>query len=64
MLGSGVTQMPALIVIGLWFILQLFSGIGSIASSADTGGIAYMAHIGGFIAGVVLVLLLRGSRVA
>jgi membrane associated rhomboid family serine protease len=64
MLGSGVTQMPALIVIGLWFVLQLFSGIGSIASSADTGGVAYMAHIGGFIAGVVLAFILRGSRVA
>jgi len=64
MLGSGVTQMPALIVIGLWFVLQLFSGIGSIASSADTGGVAYMAHIGGFIAGVVLAFILRGNRVA
>ena len=64
MLGSGVTQMPALIVIGLWFVLQLFSGIGSIASSADTGGVAYMAHIGGFIAGVVLAFFLRGNRVA
>jgi membrane associated rhomboid family serine protease len=64
MVGSGVTQMPALIVIGLWFVLQLFSSIGSIASSADTGGVAYMAHIGGFIAGVVLAFLLRGNRVA
>jgi membrane associated rhomboid family serine protease len=64
MVGSGVTQMPALIVIGLWFVLQLFSGIGSIASSADTGGVAYMAHIGGFIAGVVLAFILRGNRVA
>jgi membrane associated rhomboid family serine protease len=64
MLGYSVTQMPALIVIGLWFVLQLFSGIGSIASSADTGGIAYMAHIGGFIAGVVLAFILRGNRVA
>ncbi len=64
LLGYGVSQMPALIVIGLWFVLQLFSGIGSIASSADTGGIAYMAHIGGFIAGVVLAFILRGNRVA
>jgi membrane associated rhomboid family serine protease len=64
MVGSGVTQMPALIVIGLWFVLQLFSGIGSIASSVDTGGVAYMAHIGGFIAGVVLAFILRGNRVA
>jgi membrane associated rhomboid family serine protease len=64
MVGSGVSQMPALIVIGFWFVLQLFSSIGSIASSADTGGVAYMAHIGGFITGVVLAFILRGNRVA
>jgi len=51
----------ALIVIGLWIVLQLFSGIGSIASTADTGGVAYMAHIGGFLAGIVLTFLFRGS---
>src|SRR3989304_2120214 len=46
--GQQVIQAPALIVIGLWIVLQLFSGIGSIAATADTGGVAYMAHIGGF----------------
>jgi membrane associated rhomboid family serine protease len=57
-----VVQVPALIVIGLWFVLQLFSGIGSIAATtADTGGVAYMAHIGGFVAGFVLAFLFRGS---
>ena len=60
--SSRVIQVPALIVIGLWFVLQLFSGIGSIASTADTGGVAYMAHIGGFVAGFVLTFLFRGSR--
>ena len=58
--GRQVVQVPALIVIGLWIILQFFSGIGSIANSAETGGVAYMAHIGGFIAGFVLALFLRG----
>jgi len=53
--------MPALIVIGIWIVLQFFSGIGSIANAAQTGGVAYMAHIGGFLAGVVLTFLLRGS---
>jgi membrane associated rhomboid family serine protease len=62
--GMGVSRMPALIVIGLWFVLQLFSGIGSIADTADTGGVAYMAHIGGFIAGIILAFILRGNRVA
>ncbi len=64
MVGAGVSRMPALVVIGLWFVLQLFSGIGSIAETADTGGVAYMAHIGGFIAGIVLAFILRGNRVA
>jgi hypothetical protein len=51
-------------VIGFWIVLQLFSGIGSISNAADTGGVAYMAHIGGFAAGCVLTLMLgRRQRV-
>jgi len=57
--GSQVIPVPALIVIGLWIVLQFFSGIGSIAS-AGQGGVAYMAHIGGFVAGFVLTFLFRG----
>jgi rhomboid family protein len=60
--GGGVVQMPALLVIGLWIVLQLFSGIGSISNTANTGGVAYMAHIGGFVAGCVLTLVLGGRR--
>jgi membrane associated rhomboid family serine protease len=54
--------MPAIAVLGLWIVLQVFSGVGSIAATAqteDTGGVAYMAHVGGFVAGVLLTLLLR-----
>jgi len=58
--GQRVIQVPALIVIGLWIVLQLFSGIGSI-SAADTGGVAYMAHVGGFVSGFVLTYLLGGN---
>jgi membrane associated rhomboid family serine protease len=64
MQGQQVVQMPALVVIGFWIVLQLFSGIGSISNTADTGGVAYMAHVGGFVAGCVLTLALRGRRVA
>lgn len=60
--GQRIIQVPALIVIGLWIVLQLFSGIGSIAETADTGGVAYMAHIGGFVAGFVLTFLLGGNN--
>ncbi len=64
LMGRGVIPMPALVVIGFWIVLQLFSSIGSIANTADTGGVAYMAHVGGFVAGVVLTFLLRGSSSA
>ena len=60
LLGNRVGSASALMVIGGWIILQLFSGVGSIADTADTGGVAFMAHIGGFVAGLVLTFLLRG----
>jgi membrane associated rhomboid family serine protease len=50
---------PAWLMIGLWFLLQLVSSVGSV--SGDTG-VAYMAHVGGFIAGMLLLLLLRPKR--
>jgi len=59
--GQTVIPVPALMVIGLWIVLQFFSGIGSIANAAE-GGVAYMAHIGGFLAGLVLTLVFRGGR--
>ena len=60
--GQQVIQVPALVVIGLWIVLQFFSGIGSVGNSANSGGVAYMAHIGGFIAGFALTFVFRGSR--
>ena len=61
LMGRGVIPMPALVVIGLWIVLQFVSGIGSISNSAQTGGVAYMAHIGGFVAGFVLTFLFRAT---
>ena len=58
--GQRVVQVSALIVIGLWIVLQFFSGLASITATTDTGGVAYMAHIGGFIAGFILTFLFRG----
>ena len=60
--GSRVIQVSALIVIGIWIVLQFFSGIGSIVSTVQTGGVAYMAHIGGFVAGFLFTFLFRGNR--
>ena len=62
MMGRGIIPMPALVVIGFWIVLQFISGIGSISQTADTGGVAYLAHVGGFIAGLVLTFLFRASR--
>lgn len=63
LLGRQIVAMPALAVIGIWIAIQLFSGVGSIAhtdETSDVGGVAYMAHIGGFFAGFLLTFLLRG----
>ncbi len=54
-----IVHLPALIVLGFWFVLQFFSGVGSIAVSSETGGVAYMAHVGGFVAGFVMALIMR-----
>jgi len=64
LLGRQIVAMPALIVIGLWIALQLFSEVGAIANTnetSDVGGVAYMAHIGGFLAGFLLTFLFRGT---
>ena len=50
-----VTQVPAFIAIGLWFVFQLISGLGVLGSGSQAGGVAYAAHIGGFIAGLILI---------
>jgi len=62
LLGNRVVQLPALIVLGFWIALQFFSGIGSIMSSTDEGGVAYMAHIGGFVSGFILAFFFRKKR--
>ncbi len=57
-------ELPAVILLGLWFVLQLFSGVGSlgVTDAQDLGGVAYFAHIGGFVAGLVLIAVLGGLR--
>jgi len=61
LLGYIVIPMPALIVIGFWFLLQLINGAGSIVGASQSDGVAYMAHIGGFISGLLLTSVFRGS---
>jgi membrane associated rhomboid family serine protease len=60
---GGITSVPAIFVLGFWIVIQLLNGIGSLATTSDTGGgVAYMAHIGGFVAGLVLVRLMAAPR--
>jgi len=59
---GGIAQVPAIVVLGIWIVLQLFSGVGTVARTTESGGVAVMAHIGGFAAGLVLVKLFATRR--
>jgi membrane associated rhomboid family serine protease len=52
-----LTTVPAIVAVGIWFLFQLISGLGVLGSGSQEGGVAYAAHIGGFVAGFVLVKL-------
>jgi len=55
-----ITYLPAAIVIGIWFLTQLFNGVTALGPNAQQGGgVAFFAHIGGLIVGALLALLLR-----
>jgi membrane associated rhomboid family serine protease len=60
LMAGRVVNMPAFMVLGFWILLQIFSQISVVG--AESGGVAYMAHIGGFVAGLVLISLLGGRR--
>lgn len=53
-------ELPAILILGFWFVLQFFSGLASLGYGAsEGGGVAWWAHIGGFVAGLILILPLR-----
>ena len=52
-----LTTVPAYVALGLWFAFQLISSVGMLGGGTEAGGVAYAAHVGGFIAGLVLVKL-------
>ena len=62
-----IMRWPALVVLGLWILVQFVSGILTFSSSAwgggEAGGTAWFAHIGGFLAGMALLFLMRPRRV-
>ena len=64
LVGRVVVPLPALYVLGFWFVLQFFQGIAALSPEvAGAGGVAFWAHVGGFIAGLIIAIFFRG-RVA
>jgi rhomboid family protein len=59
---GGIVYVPAWVMLGFWILIQFISGAASISNTAETGGVAYMAHVGGFVAGLVLVSFFAGRR--
>ena len=62
LMGYAIVQMSAVIVIGFWIVLQVLSSLSAFTASSQTsgGGVAYMAHVGGFLAGIFLIFILGG----
>jgi membrane associated rhomboid family serine protease len=59
---GGIQSVPAFVMLGIWILIQLVSGVGSIANTEETGGVAFMAHVGGFVAGLLLVKVFAAGR--
>jgi hypothetical protein len=52
-------ELPAIVVLGFWFVIQFFNGAASITASTSGAGVAWWAHIGGFAAGVIILYIIR-----
>ena len=56
-----LVEVPALVVLGYWFLLQLVDGVASLGAASAQGGVAFFAHVGGFVAGGLVGVLLRST---
>jgi membrane associated rhomboid family serine protease len=54
-----ITEMPAILVIGVWIVMQVWEGVGSIGRLGESGGVAYLAHVGGALTGIFVAFLFR-----
>jgi len=63
-MGRGIGEVPAYVALGIWIVLQVIMGMGLLGGEQTGGGVAYAAHIGGFIAGLALIKLfdIRSKR--
>ena len=57
-----ITQVPAYVALGIWFIFQLINGIGLLGGVSEGGGVAYAAHIGGFVFGLLVIKLFAAGN--
>ena len=64
MVGRNTRLMPAWIAIGVWFLFQVVAGVGLLGGGSQAGGVAYAAHVGGFVAGLMLVKLFAAGHAA
>jgi membrane associated rhomboid family serine protease len=62
LLGYGIVHLPAMVVLGFWIVLQFINQMGQMGRTTESAGVAYWAHIGGFLAGVLFALLMGGRR--
>jgi membrane associated rhomboid family serine protease len=64
LLGRGIVEVPAFVALGIWIVFQIISSMGMLGGEQPGGGgVAYAAHIGGFIAGLLLVKLFDPGKV-
>ncbi len=57
--SSPIVEIPAALYLGFWFLMQLLSGTFALALAGEAGGVAWWAHVGGFVVGMALLPLLR-----
>ena len=62
LIGYGVGQVPAFVALGIWIVLQVIMGMGLLGGEQTGGGVAYAAHIGGFVAGLLLIKMFDTGR--
>jgi rhomboid family protein len=62
LVGRGIATLPAIVVLGFWIVLQFINQLGQMGNTTETAGVAYWAHIGGFLAGVLFAFILRPTQ--
>lgn len=57
----GLVEIPAIFMLGYWFVTQILAGVGSLGAT-DSGGVAYLAHVGGFITGLIFAMITKNRH--